>query len=55
MLTAGAVQAAVAAGLSVRAWGIKDEQLLLHAVRCGAHGATVNWPLRARQALRHES
>jgi hypothetical protein len=26
-------------------------QLLHHVVACGAQGATVNWPGRARQAL----
>lgn len=44
ILTAEGVQSAVAAGFTVRAWGIKDLELLQHAVACGAQGATVNWP-----------
>jgi glycerophosphoryl diester phosphodiesterase len=38
-------------GLSVRAWGIRHESDLLHAVQCGAIGATVDWPARARGIL----
>lgn len=45
------VAAATAAGLTVRAWGIKTEQLLQDAWLAGAHGATVNWPGRARELL----
>ncbi|GIL43774.1 hypothetical protein Vafri_1398 [Volvox africanus] len=51
VLTADGVQRAVSAGLSVRAWGIKDMQLLRHVEKCGCHGATVNWPRAAREEL----
>ncbi|MEW5305187.1 MAG: hypothetical protein WDW36_007747 [Sanguina aurantia] len=52
ILAPEAVAAAVLRGFSVRAWGIKNEQLLLHAVKCGAQGATVDWPHIARDALK---
>ncbi|KAG2436206.1 hypothetical protein HXX76_006518 [Chlamydomonas incerta] len=51
VLTPSAVQRAQAAGLSVRAWGVKDMTLLFRVVGCGCHGATVNWPGEAREAL----
>ncbi|KAG2499703.1 hypothetical protein HYH03_002638 [Edaphochlamys debaryana] len=50
-LSPGDVRRAVAAGLSVRAWGVKDVQLLSRVVGCGCHGATVNGPAEAAQAL----
>ena len=31
-------------GFNVRAWGVKDEALMLHALRCGVDGMTVNFP-----------
>ncbi|KAF8060491.1 yhdW [Scenedesmus sp. PABB004] len=40
-----------AAGLAVRAWGVRSVELLHHVVACGAHGATVNWPAEAAAAL----
>lgn len=55
VLTADSVQRAVAAGFSVRAWGIKTPELLLHAVNCGAQGATVNWPDVAVKTLASEA
>ncbi len=33
-----------AAGLRVRAWGVKDEVLMRHVYECGADGMTVNFP-----------
>lgn len=33
-----------AAGLRVRAWGVKDEALMRHVHECGADGMTVNFP-----------
>ncbi|PNW87201.1 hypothetical protein CHLRE_02g113050v5 [Chlamydomonas reinhardtii] len=51
VLTPSAVQRALAAGLSVRAWGVKDMALLHRVVGCGCHGATVNWPGEAQEAL----
>lgn len=42
------VDMALAAGFpSVRGWGVKSKELLLHAVACGMHGATVDWPHEA--------
>lgn len=35
-------------GLAVRAWGVRHGSDLRHVVRCGAIGATVDWPGRAR-------
>jgi glycerophosphoryl diester phosphodiesterase len=29
---------------NVRAWGIKDEHLMMHAYDCGVDGMTVNFP-----------
>ncbi|GFR49853.1 hypothetical protein Agub_g11953 [Astrephomene gubernaculifera] len=51
VLTEEAVRQAVAAGLSVRAWGVRDMQLLRRVASSGCHGATVNWPREAREAL----
>ena len=31
-------------GLRVRAWGVRDEELMRHAYACGADGMTVNFP-----------
>ena len=31
-------------GFRVRAWGVKDEELMKHAVDCGCDGMTVNFP-----------
>jgi glycerophosphoryl diester phosphodiesterase len=50
-LSAEAVRAAGVRGLSVRAWGVRDEADLLLAYNAGAAGATVNWPERAQRAL----
>ena len=33
-----------ALGYSVRAWGVKDEEIMKHAVACGVDGMTVNFP-----------
>ena len=44
MLTREQVDAYHAMGFSVRAWGVKDEALMRHAVECGADGMTVNFP-----------
>lgn len=32
------------AGLNVRAWGVKNEQVMHHVFECGADGMTVNFP-----------
>lgn len=32
------------AGFGVRAWGVKDEELMRHAYACSADGMTVNFP-----------
>jgi glycerophosphoryl diester phosphodiesterase len=53
-LTPEAVEAAWAAGVRVRAWGVRTEDDLLTAAASGAWGTTVNWPERARAALEKE-
>jgi glycerophosphoryl diester phosphodiesterase len=50
-LSVESVHAATTRGLSVRAWGVRDEADLLLAYNSGAAGATVNWPERAQLAL----
>ena len=50
-LTREAVEAASAAGVRVRAWGVRNEDDLRTAAASGAWGTTVNWPDRARAAL----
>lgn len=39
-------------GLGVRGWGVRDEDDLVHLVRIGAIGATVDWPGRALEIVR---
>lgn len=43
-LTADGVALAKEAGLEVRAWGIRDEAVMRHAVSCGGDGMTINFP-----------
>jgi glycerophosphoryl diester phosphodiesterase len=50
-LTSEVVAAAAAPGLRVRAWGVRNEDDVRTALEAGAVGATVNWPVRARDAL----
>ena len=35
-------------GFNVRAWGVKDEALMRHALGCGVDGMTVNFPDKLR-------
>ena len=44
ILTPGLVRSLRESGFNVRAWGVKDEALMLHALRCGVDGMTVNFP-----------
>jgi len=44
MMTKELVDMWHAAGLRVRAWGVKDESLMRHVYECGADGMTVNFP-----------
>ena len=44
VITPEMVKAAHAAGLEVRAWGVRDEELMLRVLDAGADGMTVNWP-----------
>ncbi|GAX83809.1 hypothetical protein CEUSTIGMA_g11234.t1 [Chlamydomonas eustigma] len=37
---------------TVRGWGVKNKDLLHHAVSCGMHGATVDWPHEALEELK---
>ena len=39
-------------GLRVRAWGVKDEALMRHALACGVDGMTVNFPDKLTTALK---
>ena len=39
-------------GLRVRAWGVKNEELMHHALACGADGMTVNFPDKLTEALK---
>lgn len=50
--TAELVQMALDEGFTtLRGWGVKSEELLKHAIECGLHGATVDWPHRAQPVL----
>jgi len=40
-----------AAGFGVRAWGVKNEDLMRHAYVCGADGMTVNFPDKLQDLL----
>ena len=40
-----------AQGLRVRAWGIYGEQEMLHAIKCGVYGMTVNFPDKLKKYL----
>ena len=51
LLTPELVQALHAQGLRVRAWGVKDEELMIRAHRCGCDGMTVNFPDKLQQYL----
>lgn len=39
-------------GFSVRAWGVKNEEIMTHAVNCGVDGMTVNFPDKLHALLR---
>ena len=45
-VTAEKVKAWHDAGFNVRAWGIKDVEIMKHAYECGVDGMTVNFPDR---------
>ena len=38
-------------GLTVRAWGVADEILMMHCIECGVDGMTVNFPDVLRKVL----
>lgn len=40
-------------GFSVRAWGIKDEELMAYAVHCDVDGMTVNFPDKLNTLLKN--
>lgn len=48
------VQWAKAQGFTVRAWGVKDEKLMLHVLNCGVDGMTVNFPDKLAEALKKQ-
>lgn len=41
-------------GFSVRAWGIKDEDIMRRVYDCGVDGMTVNFPDKLHQLLNHQ-
>ena len=43
---------AKASGLSVRAWGVKNVELMEHAYNCGVDGVTVNFPDKLCELIR---
>lgn len=43
-LTKEQVEMAKARGFSVRGWGVRDVELMRHAIACGVDGMTVNFP-----------
>lgn len=45
------VEQAIARGLRVRAWGLRDTAQLARLVQCGVEGTTCDWPDRAREHL----
>lgn len=51
ILTPELVRSLHAQGFSVRAWGVKDEQTMRFAFRCGVDGMTVNFPDQLRELL----
>ena len=42
-------------GFRVRAWGLKDEELMRHVCACGADGMTVNFPDKLREHLANQA
>jgi glycerophosphoryl diester phosphodiesterase len=48
------VQWAKNQGFTVRAWGVKDENLMLHSLNCGVDGMTVNFPDKLAEALKRQ-
>lgn len=53
-VTADAVRLAKASGLTVRAWGVKNEELMQHAYHCKVDGMTINFPDKLEQLLSKE-
>ena len=51
LLTPQLVQALHDKGLRVRAWGVRDEALMIHAHQCGCDGMTVNFPDKLHRLL----
>jgi len=45
------VTKAVESGFSVRGWGVETEDDVIRLYKAGAHGATVNWPDKAKETL----
>lgn len=48
LLTPALVRRLHEEGFNVRAWGVKDEALMRHALSCGVDGMTVNFPDKLR-------
>ena len=51
-LTRPDVQAARQLGFSIRAWGVKDEAIMRHAVSCGVDGMTIDFPDKLARYLK---
>lgn len=54
LLTPELVQSLHERGLRVRAWGVKDEERMHHAYKCGCDGMTVNFPDKLHALLQSE-
>lgn len=50
-LTAEHVRLLKREGFEVRAWKVRDEQLMHHCLDCGVDGMTINFPEKLREAL----
>ena len=51
LLTPALVRLLHEEGFNVRAWGVKDEALMRHALGCGVDGMTVNFPDKLKELL----
>lgn len=52
ILTPEMVEECHALGYTVRAWGVNDEEIMAHVVRCGGDGMTVNFPDKLTRLLK---
>lgn len=52
ILTPELVEQCHALGYTVRAWGVNNEEIMAHVVRCGGDGMTVNFPDKLTSLLK---